>query len=863
MAIDSGNNRQTGASGGSKEGSTGAQGQFSGDDIEFEPFMFDSGQGQELPRFDASRPEGASTMMVPEQEAMQAPVVPEAPTFVGEASDLPSYLQEVESPITGEDMPMPASMEAQEPFTEASATTDQLSATGPFQGSMEPFPSTAPFAQYDDSHASVGGSTWSDSSLSEVEDFSTVLLAIYRGQSMPIHSATNGTAVPSTQAPTYIVDTDLHSTTDTVPYWATHAATADNTAGSWTAPALDAATSPPEWGVAAQEASVPQAGWVPAGQDMPAQYVGTQPYQEPAVAPVEGVGSALTAASATGTSDANFQEFGEGKLSGDDLQFENFMFDPGQAPQSPQLPRMDEFMPAVQGMEQAIQQPAMMDAGLTATQPEQPASTITMPEAPRIGVPSESEEAELPFWLQDAAEVQVTPGQGYVEAAEAGLTLMPTAESAAAGADVLDMESAAPFDPGGSGSYDDLPPIEPFDFSLLEQLEQEEELGLSLDELSGIQPAEHEPMMVTANLEALHALIGGTFTPNSSIEAVEQPKDNSSGHAQEPEPLLQQTQPPPSEEIESKASWTATVTSSLPDGAMDDMMTSQGLAVDKNVPSEMEIGVAPFDYSNLDLQAEQDLSTVLLQASASDTSKMASGTANLGSMDAGGETESITEGPESAWAGENSQGTAALPADTDASDAEDDGLVAREEMWNAVINRTKTFEAPLSEETSTEQPTGRLQDGDTVGDYDTQTDEIKARVAGGMAAPPVAPDQIVATQSSSDLVTTGHLTGPLPTLSGFEELTELLASNPDDIGAYAAMAEAYTQAGQYEHAIQVYRRILKKRNLSASMLQMISDDLSDIQHEVEDLPRYHQVMGDMLMRMGRYKEAIDEYNKMA
>lgn len=77
-----------------------------------------------------------------------------------------------------------------------------------------------------------------------------------------------------------------------------------------------------------------------------------------------------------------------------------------------------------------------------------------------------------------------------------------------------------------------------------------------------------------------------------------------------------------------------------------------------------------------------------------------------------------------------------------------------------------------------------------------------------------------------------------------------------------ALASAYAQSGEYDSALRVYRRALKKRNLSLAMLEVIADEISDLEADAADLPRFHQVLGDLYMKQGRYKDAIDEYNKI-
>lgn len=104
--------------------------------------------------------------------------------------------------------------------------------------------------------------------------------------------------------------------------------------------------------------------------------------------------------------------------------------------------------------------------------------------------------------------------------------------------------------------------------------------------------------------------------------------------------------------------------------------------------------------------------------------------------------------------------------------------------------------------------------------------------------------------------------GPLPELEGFDQLRQLVDNNPDDIGAHMALASAYSQLGDNDTAVRVYRRILRKRNVSATFLRLITEELNDFEGEMQGNAHYHQVRGDLYTRTGRNYEAIQEYNKI-
>jgi pentatricopeptide repeat protein len=104
--------------------------------------------------------------------------------------------------------------------------------------------------------------------------------------------------------------------------------------------------------------------------------------------------------------------------------------------------------------------------------------------------------------------------------------------------------------------------------------------------------------------------------------------------------------------------------------------------------------------------------------------------------------------------------------------------------------------------------------------------------------------------------------GPLPSLDGFEDLHEWIQMNPHDTGAHIALASAYTQAGDVESALRLYRRMLRKPNVSETVMRMIEDELIDMAPEADHIARFHQVRGDLYLRQGRHREAIEEFNKL-
>jgi hypothetical protein len=107
-----------------------------------------------------------------------------------------------------------------------------------------------------------------------------------------------------------------------------------------------------------------------------------------------------------------------------------------------------------------------------------------------------------------------------------------------------------------------------------------------------------------------------------------------------------------------------------------------------------------------------------------------------------------------------------------------------------------------------------------------------------------------------------YTSGPLPELEGFEALRQLVEANPDDIGAHMALAAGYSQLGDLNTTLRVYRRVLRKRNVPPMFLSLIAEELNDYEGEMQGNAHYHQVRGDLYMKQGRHQEAIQEYNKI-
>jgi tetratricopeptide (TPR) repeat protein len=140
---------------------------------------------------------------------------------------------------------------------------------------------------------------------------------------------------------------------------------------------------------------------------------------------------------------------------------------------------------------------------------------------------------------------------------------------------------------------------------------------------------------------------------------------------------------------------------------------------------------------------------------------------------------------------------------------------------------------------------------------EAQTETSQPTPAASEASGPLF-EQSVRLPSEVDIMTSG----PLPSIPGFEDLVGWVADNPQDIGAHMALASAYAQSQDIDSALRIYRRIIKKPTTSETMLRMIWDDLSDLSLHAQHLPRYHQLSGDILLRLGRHREAIEAYNRL-
>jgi pentatricopeptide repeat protein len=880
--------------------STSGSGQFAGAEMEFEPFMFNPGEAGNA---------GASVSTAPEPPPAAAP----SPV-----------------PVTGHAVPPPSYLTASAPAPQPPAEA----APGAGNGSSHPQSSpdlspmmmgrsrghTGPLAA---ERLGATPTSWSDSSLASIEDFSAVLIAVQAGRKMlqagPIRAAlpspaaaqTQGQAAPAAAAVEQPQGTGTEA--GQVPQWAAQGEAGAQANASAAAAAPEApppfiagadpsspwAIDQPEWASGASHASAPQSAMAAEEED-----IGLPPWlTEEAETPVQSAASEMAASEPavqqaeerpelvsstfTGTTGVGIQapestlvepaletdeevagalqtmeENQSGSLDGEAIEFEGFMFDQGTPAPIPNLRGEEGQMPSGP---MAPFNPAQ--AG--------PAGMVVDQDAHVEGEP-------LPFWLNDAAEVEVTPGEGYIQAAEA----------AAHAGDPLVMGQVTAADEM-EDDFADLPPVQPFDFTQLEGEVKEETLGFNTEELIGMSQGERDPMVVTANLEALADLVGGPLPAGidprqaKGAAAAAEPVDVS---VSEPELVIPEEEgdaatseaQPLGTDFED-AGWMSTVTTDLAaSGLVEPTAALPATPVGTTDSTGLSgvLGVSPFDINALDVEEESSTSVLDRIATVGpDTDKLegrqvSGGHATSPRMDEeyeGDDAETATsifaqpmseldggpdeyETPTSRLAtGEAREGEPASPAPEQPEAGVFKARVAGG-RWTSSVPQVTAAEAPRDEALHSPWDGGRTGMG-----------------AGEPAvAEAQAPEQAVEQEQEQEyepafeMPRPGDTTvsGPLPVLTGYEDLVELMEKNPQDIGSYMAMANAYVNSGELESALRVYRRMIKRPGVSATLLNMVDEELEELRSTAGEMPRYHQVRGDLFLKLGRHLEAIDEYNKL-
>lgn len=1050
-------------------------GQFSGDDIEFEAFMFDPGTGPLAPSaamFIAA--DAPSSAQVPPLQPV--PASASAFEITGGEVPIPPYLR------TSQSQPLPQEQEAEQsqpndyqPHSSPRGTgplggvhtTSHLSArlaqsqeqasapeppivlgTGPLlrriTGQLDgattdtsdpsgggystppTVPATGPINPYyfsattgplnsallrraaeqaEHSHdVRLWPTTWNDNALADIEDFSTVLLSMYATRPssidlLPDADTSAGSTATHEAVPTADVQVGQNWGEQASAYSATNAPELEEPPAS---EGLYTEVSQPGWGemtgappasdyshsyeqVAAPDYDGPEMGYV-------------VPMEEPVPVTLEQPGADYAEMRMQQVKQEEATPYNS--INPNDLQFEDFMFNEGEAavsPVGPPLPDMEEFMPSVVSMEAAFEQPTPATPPYSAAAPDRdtepklqalsslieeepapfdPAMQLTVAPEQYMSPPesSHTQEAEstsvaqeisdaqtqasdqgpLPFWLQDTSDLQAIARQGYVNIdaepefgqPDASLPLAmqsaapPQAtslEASAQGAipapvhteDAIH-ETASPNDTTANasppfnvtapepptaeyapaepqidevqdqGAYGGLPPIEPFDFASLGLVAEEEKLGFNTEELTGIMPSRHDPMRATADLDVLADIFDGmpvgspldvkpAFLKTSPLDALTLGPEAE----QDLEEQYAHSQTAGSDTGSASGSWTSMVTTSLsvdmPNeyGSFETGIIGATSSSSTESLPDLETDVEPFDFTQLNLEQEDELSTGMLQTGSGAQSPHTVST--WGEGISGGEASE--GGDEESWRGTEHDTSLFLPT---SSRLTDDGVPdAASRKKSASKGKPAPQQPPVgqsSEKAGLDSKGVKARVARTTGAVDVEPssthvvqDSAQTRAKKALAPLPTASTAPAPSEPAYDYqpmrgddaaagprVETPragtardiYTSGPLPKLEGFEALRVLVDNNPDDIGAHIALAAAYTQLGDFNTALRVYRRVLKKRTVSDSILRLITEELNDLDAELQGNAKYHQVRGALYTRQGRHQEAVREYNKI-
>ncbi|MDQ3928777.1 MAG: hypothetical protein M3328_06480, partial [Chloroflexota bacterium] len=222
-----------------------------------------------------------------------------------------------------------------------------------------------------------------------------------------------------------------------------------------------------------------------------------------------------------------------------------------------------ETLPVQAAETPAPPEPVQVEYETPAQTPEEPADLAPEDTAePAFAAPTELEPVAVEAFIE-AEEFEVAPFDASMLApatdteiagttsaeSEAELELAPTfqtetyaepqAELEAEPAMELEAEPAVEVaaqtqteEHADAASYEDLPPIEPFDFTSLGIAPEEDAYGFNTEELLGVLPPTHDPMRATADLDVLADIFEGTpagraeelntaFTPAASLDTTQ------------------------------------------------------------------------------------------------------------------------------------------------------------------------------------------------------------------------------------------------------------------------------------------------------------------------------------------------------
>ncbi|MGA7731035.1 MAG: hypothetical protein WCD37_07155, partial [Chloroflexia bacterium] len=417
--------------------------------------------------------------------------------------------------------------------------------------------------------------------------------------------------------------------------------------------------------------------------------------------------------------------------------------------------------------------------------------------------------------------------------------------------------------------------------------------------------AESTPMSVAASKESDYGVETAEASEDAGYVAEVQPP--ATGERVE----TQYTTPTgPTGEGHSARGWMASATTNLTDTTLAGMtgdldgMNAQSDDIDLAIDG---VEVAPFDYEQLDLDSEEQ-HTGQLEL---DQLQTGYGTGKLMIPD---EDDVLQSRPlNDVWSEADGDASLFVPAGEDVTMASPQAGQEEGEESQPAIYMAEGSEQDMEMEPSVEEYTAvpveeaRVVTAQAEAEQSAEETEVKARVAssrwmgyaeeqGKPGAEPASQEAAMHTQDTAagdaasaestpalwqpgtqpetsapvmqfesvQLPARGDImsSGPLPPLEGFDDVNEWAGQNPQDLGAHLALAAAYVQADDLDTALRVYRKIIRMPGTSPRVLHMIGDDLSDLEETAQALPRYYQVVGDLLLRLGRHKEAVEAYNKI-
>jgi len=96
---------------------------------------------------------------------------------------------------------------------------------------------------------------------------------------------------------------------------------------------------------------------------------------------------------------------------------------------------------------------------------------------------------------------------------------------------------------------------------------------------------------------------------------------------------------------------------------------------------------------------------------------------------------------------------------------------------------------------------------------------------------------------------------PIPAGELFETYKGNLDQNPDDHVSRLALARALRTNREVIASLDQYETLIE----SSQLLQDVTDDLSSVVEEQTEMPRAHRLLGDVFVRRGMLREALDAY----